>query len=262
MSKYYGESERLLGQIFSLANELPNGAIIFLDEIDSVAASRDSNMHEATRRILSVLLRQVGYGHLTMPCITMEMLCLLDMQAWHRITVMASLCGSGISYIPDSFMLRQSTIDGFEQEQSVVLIAATNRKQDLDPALISRFDTMIPFSLPDKRNREEIAAQHAMHLKRSELAQLAEVTEGMSGRDIKDICQQAERYWASKLIRSHAASGTGSLQLPPIEEYIKSAEVRQKTLLEVSDGRHISDGRNTTPGSESAQGRGLLVAAV
>lgn len=33
MSKYYGESERLLGTVFSLANELPNGAIIFLDEV-------------------------------------------------------------------------------------------------------------------------------------------------------------------------------------------------------------------------------------
>lgn len=33
MSKYYGESERLLGKLFSLANEIPNGAIIFLDEV-------------------------------------------------------------------------------------------------------------------------------------------------------------------------------------------------------------------------------------
>ena len=33
MSKYYGESELLFGKIFSLANELPNGAIIFLDEV-------------------------------------------------------------------------------------------------------------------------------------------------------------------------------------------------------------------------------------
>lgn len=33
MSKYYGESERLLGKVFSLANELSNGAIIFLDEV-------------------------------------------------------------------------------------------------------------------------------------------------------------------------------------------------------------------------------------
>ncbi|KAJ1428978.1 P-loop containing nucleoside triphosphate hydrolase, partial [Sesbania bispinosa] len=85
MSEFYGKSERLLGKVFSLANDLPNGAIIFLDEIDSFAAARDSEMHEATRRILSVLLRQ---------------------------------------------------IDGFEQDKKVVVIAATNRKEDLDPALI------------------------------------------------------------------------------------------------------------------------------
>lgn len=33
MSKYYGESEHLLGKVFTLANGLPNGAIIFLDEV-------------------------------------------------------------------------------------------------------------------------------------------------------------------------------------------------------------------------------------
>ena len=33
MSKYYGESERLLGSVFSLANDLPDGGIIFLDEV-------------------------------------------------------------------------------------------------------------------------------------------------------------------------------------------------------------------------------------
>ncbi|KOM48057.1 hypothetical protein LR48_Vigan07g176100 [Vigna angularis] len=64
MSEFYGKSERLLGKVFSLANNLPNGAIIFLDEIDSFAVACDNEMHEATGRILSVLLRQfnlVGY---------------------------------------------------------------------------------------------------------------------------------------------------------------------------------------------------------
>ncbi|RZB90020.1 hypothetical protein D0Y65_022813, partial [Glycine soja] len=51
MSEFYGKSERLLGKVLSLANTLPNGAIIFLDEIDSFAAARDNEMHEATRRI-------------------------------------------------------------------------------------------------------------------------------------------------------------------------------------------------------------------
>ncbi|WOK96380.1 katanin p60 ATPase-containing subunit A1-like isoform X1 [Canna indica] len=184
MSKYYGESERLLGNVFSLANELPTGAIIFLDEVDSFATSRDSEIHEATRRILSVILRQ---------------------------------------------------IDGFEQENKVVVIAATNRKQDLDPALISRFDSMISFSLPDQQTREEIAAQYAKHLLKTELIMLASATEGMSGRDIRDVCQQAERHWASKLIRGQVPKDAeGKQKLPPIQEYLQCAKQRQEALLVVA----------------------------
>ncbi|XP_074270186.1 uncharacterized protein LOC141593128 [Silene latifolia] len=190
LSKYYGESERLLGKVFSLANEIPTGAIIFLDEVDSFAIARDSEMHEATRRILSVLLRQ---------------------------------------------------IDGFEQDKKVVVIAATNRKQDLDPALISRFDSIIFFGLPDQQNRQEIAAQYAKHLTVSELTEFALATEGLSGRDIRDVCQQAERRWASKVIRSKAASEVkdeGSL--PPLQEYIESASNRRKSLLDIEDQRNRS----------------------
>ncbi|KAL6200921.1 hypothetical protein ACLB2K_024636 [Fragaria x ananassa] len=180
LSKYYGESERLLGKVFSLANELPSGAIIFLDEVDSFATSRDSDLHEATRRVLSVLLRQ---------------------------------------------------IDGFEQDKKVVVIAATNRKQDLDPALISRFDSIILFCLPDHQNRKEIAAQYAKHLTQPELDELTTVTEEMSGRDIRDVCQQAERSWASKLIRGLVPKDGDQIRLPPLPEYIASAMNRHKGLL-------------------------------
>ncbi|KAI3495164.1 hypothetical protein L1887_37371 [Cichorium endivia] len=180
MSKYFGESERLLGKVFSLANEIPNGAIIFLDEVDSFATARDSETHEATRRILSVILRQ---------------------------------------------------IDGFEQDKKVVVIAATNRKQDLDPALLSRFDSMITFGLPDQQTRQEIAAQYAKHLEKTELAELAAATEEMSGRDIRDVCQQAERRWASKVIRGQAQKDEDRASLPPLQEYIDSASERHKVLL-------------------------------
>lgn len=186
MSKYYGESERLLGTVFSLANELPNGAIIFLDEVDSFAAARDSEMHEATRRILSVLLRQ---------------------------------------------------IDGFEQDKKVVVIAATNRKEDLDPALISRFDSMIPFDLPDERNRQEIASQYAKHLTKPELLEFAQATEAMSGRDIRDVCQQAERSWASKIIRGQVSKDGDQGSLPPLQEYLESAMNRQKALRSIAEQR-------------------------
>ncbi|CAL5346825.1 unnamed protein product [Camellia sinensis] len=66
-------------------------------------------------------------------------------------------------------------IDGFEQEKKVVVIAATHRKQDLDPALISRFDSMITFGLPDQQTRQEIAAQYAKHLAKSDLPAFAKV---------------------------------------------------------------------------------------
>ncbi|RAL39511.1 unnamed protein product [Cuscuta campestris] len=179
VSKFYGESERLLGKVFSLANELPNGAIVFLDEVDSFATARDGETHEATRRMLSVLLRQ---------------------------------------------------IDGFEQEKKVVVVAATNRKEDLDPALISRFDALITFPLPDQQTRQEIGAQYAKHLTESELSEFAKATEGFSGRDIRDVCQQAERHWASKIIRGQTQRDE-KCPLPPIQEYTESAMTRQRALI-------------------------------
>lgn len=196
MSKYYGESERLLGNVFSLANDLPDGAIIFLDEVDSFAIARDSEMHEATRRILSVILRQ---------------------------------------------------IDGFEQEKRVVVIAATNRKEDLDPALISRFDSIICFNLPDQRTREEIASQYAKHLSKSEIAQFALATDGMSGRDIRDVCQQAERHWASRLIRGQIVNDGERMNLPALEEYIKCAQQRQQSVLIGTAGRSRESGSRWKP---------------
>lgn len=50
MSKFYGESERLLGAVFSKANELPDGAIIFLDEvkINNIAFSFDISFQNLT----------------------------------------------------------------------------------------------------------------------------------------------------------------------------------------------------------------------
>lgn len=196
MSKYYGESERLLGKVFSLANEIPNGAIIFLDEIDSFATARDNETHEATRRVLSVLLRQ---------------------------------------------------IDGFEQDKKVVVIAATNRKQDLDPALISRFDSMIMFGLPDQPTRQEIAAQYAKHLTKSELAEFAAATEDMSGRDIRDICQQAERHWASKIIRGKTPKEEKGTSLPPLEEYTYSAASRRKALVGAACRNQFANVFSKTP---------------
>ena len=92
MSKFYGESESKLAEIFESAQGLGK-SILFIDEIDSLATSREDGIHEASRRILSTLLRK---------------------------------------------------IDSFESEGGdVLVICATNRKKDLDPALISRLDLAV-----------------------------------------------------------------------------------------------------------------------
>jgi SpoVK/Ycf46/Vps4 family AAA+-type ATPase len=148
MSKWYGQSSQNLSRIFDYCEDLGN-CILFLDEIDSLAGSRDSNMFEATRRILSVLLRR---------------------------------------------------LDGIDAVSNTITIGATNRKTDLDSALISRFDQMIHFPLPNPSERSAIFSNYAKHLNREELDMIGVQSTGMSGRNIKDLCEYTERRWARKLI--------------------------------------------------------------
>jgi len=58
MSKFYGESEKRFADMWDTA-KLLGKAIIFIDEIDAIASTRDDFMHEASRRILSTLLRKI-----------------------------------------------------------------------------------------------------------------------------------------------------------------------------------------------------------
>lgn len=124
--------------------------ILFIDEIDALATSREQGIHEATRRILSTLLRK---------------------------------------------------IDSFESVGEVLVICATNRKKDLDPALLSRVDLSIRFDLPDYNTRIQIFKRYAKQLSQEDVKELASISGALSGRDISDICKDAERKWASKYIR-------------------------------------------------------------
>jgi SpoVK/Ycf46/Vps4 family AAA+-type ATPase len=164
MSKWYGESENNLATIFHECGNL-GSAILFLDEIDSLATTREGDIHEETRRVLSVLLRN---------------------------------------------------IEGFNLDNETIIIGATNRKQDLDPALLSRFDTSIEFPLPDIKERQAIFGNYAAHLSDGDLSILARQTEGLSGRDIKNLCERVERSWASKLITEGSEVGDP----PPLANYL------------------------------------------
>jgi cell division protease FtsH len=87
-------------------------------------------------------------------------------------------------------------MDGFDEHQQVVLLAATNRPDVLDPALLrpGRFDRQIVVPLPDWRGREGILRIHTRHLHLAanvDLERLARTTTGLSGADLANLSNEA-----------------------------------------------------------------------
>jgi SpoVK/Ycf46/Vps4 family AAA+-type ATPase len=63
LSQYYGQSEKQLAELFDNARNEPDGAVVFLDEIDALGAKRTEQMNEASRRLLTQLLQELdGVG--------------------------------------------------------------------------------------------------------------------------------------------------------------------------------------------------------
>ncbi len=87
-------------------------------------------------------------------------------------------------------------MDGFEGNNGVIILAATNRPESLDPALTrpGRFDRRVPVELPDLKGREEILKVHAKKIKVSDTAdfhQIARMASGASGAELANIVNEA-----------------------------------------------------------------------
>lgn len=87
-------------------------------------------------------------------------------------------------------------MDGFEGNNGVIILAATNRPESLDPALLrpGRFDRRVPVELPDLKGREEILKVHARKIKLSEDAdfgKIARMASGASGAELANIINEA-----------------------------------------------------------------------
>ena len=87
-------------------------------------------------------------------------------------------------------------MDGFDGKKGVVILAATNRPESLDPALLrpGRFDRRIPVELPDLQGREAILRVHAKHVKCGggiDLKEIARATSGASGAELANIINEA-----------------------------------------------------------------------
>jgi len=94
-------------------------------------------------------------------------------------------------------------MDGFEPTANVIVIAATNRPDVLDPALLrpGRFDRQVVLDLPDIKDRQEILAVHAHRkplAKEVDLKLIAERTPGFSGADLENVLNEAAILAARK----------------------------------------------------------------
>ena len=147
VQKYVGEGARLVRELFKFARRKAP-ALIFIDEIDAIAARR----------------LEVGT--------------------------------SGEREVQRTLMQLLAELDGFDPLDNVKVIAATNRIDILDPAILrpGRFDRLIYVPPPDLNARYEIFKIHTAKMKLAEdvdLWELAKLTEGATGADIKAIVTEA-----------------------------------------------------------------------
>ena len=147
VSKYYGDSEEKLREIFKEA-EKNAPAIIFIDEIDSIAPKRDESKGEMERRVVAQLL---------------------------------------------------SLMDGMKSRGKVIVIAATNLPDSIDPALRrgGRFDREIEIGVPDKDGRKQILEIHTRNMPLSEnvdIKRYADRTHGFVGADLSLVAKEAAMH--------------------------------------------------------------------
>ena len=191
MSKFYGESEARLREIFKEAREKAP-SIIFVDEIDSIAPKREEVTGEVERRVVSQML---------------------------------------------------SLMDGLEGRGKVIVIAATNRPNAIDPALRrpGRFDREIEIKVPDKKGRRDILAIHSRNMPLADDSQelpvnidkIASISHGYVGADLEYLCKEAAMKCLRRLLPE---LNLEEEKLPPetLDKLIVNHEDFQKALIEVT----------------------------
>ena len=191
MSKFYGESEARLREIFKEAREKAP-SIIFVDEIDSIAPKREEVTGEVERRVVSQML---------------------------------------------------SLMDGLEGRGKVIVIAATNRPNAIDPALRrpGRFDREIEIKVPDKKGRRDILAIHSRNMPLADDTQelpvnidkIASVSHGYVGADLEYLCKEAAMKCLRRLLPE---LNLEEEKLPPetLDKLIVNHDDFTKALIEVT----------------------------
>lgn len=160
MSKMAGESESNLRKAFEEA-EKNAPSIIFIDEIDAIAPKREKVNNNTTSQSKSLTFIQTN-GEVERRVVS-QLLTLMD---------------------------------GMKARSNVVVIAATNRPNSIDPALrrFGRFDREVDIGIPDPTGRLEILRIHTKNMKLDDdvdLEQIASETHGYVGADLASLCSEA-----------------------------------------------------------------------
>ena len=150
VQKYIGEGARLVREVFQLAREKAP-SIIFIDELDAIAARRTASDTSGDREVQRTMMQLLA------------------------------------------------ELDGFDPRGDVKVIGATNRIDILDPAILrpGRFDRIIEVPLPNYEGRIQIFKIHTRRMKLADdvdFNELARLTEGASGADIKAIATEAGMF--------------------------------------------------------------------
>ena len=124
-------------------------------------------------------------------------------------------------------------MDGFEGNSGVIILAATNRPESLDPALTrpGRFDRRVPVELPDLVGREEILKVHAQKIKIApdvDFRQIARMASGASGAELANIVNEA----ALRAVRDHRTFATQSDLEESIEVVIAGYQKKNAILTD------------------------------
>lgn len=155
LSKWVGESERTVREVFKLAR-LSSPCIVFFDEIEAIGGRRGMHDGNVTERVISQLLAEM---------------------------------------------------DGIEELRGVVVLAATNRPDLLDPALLraGRFELRLELPLPDEAERESIFRVHLRSRPLAgdvDVAALAAASNGFSGADIEALVRRASLEAIREVVES------------------------------------------------------------
>ncbi len=130
-------------------------------------------------------------------------------------------------------------MDGFGENEGIIIIAATNRPDVLDPALLrpGRFDRQVTVNLPDKKGREEILAVHARNKTLAPsvtLKNLAKRTPGFSGADLENLLNEAAllavRRNKDKITMSEVDEATDRVLMGPAKTSKKYSENDRKLV--------------------------------